>query len=83
MGPIGLLIEAVIWNGLVIDADMKIWQRKEEPIDLLRMPYQSLKPQLLMTAARARSLAEWNRNTSTPGPREIDRETSQVDPGLT
>ena len=27
-GPIGLLIEAIVWNGLVIDKEMRIWQRK-------------------------------------------------------
>ena len=57
-GPIGLLIEAVVWNGLVIDDDLKIWQRNEEPIDLVKMPYQTLQTQLLMMAARARTLAE-------------------------
>ena len=60
-GPIGLLIEAVLWNGLVIDNDLKIWQKHEEPIDLVIMPYQNLQTQLLMMAARARTLAEWDR----------------------
>ena len=40
-----------------------------------------------MAAARARSIAEWNRkhhiNTFASGLREIDREGSQVNPGMT
>ena len=60
MGPVGLLIAAISWNGLVIDKDLKIWQHNEEPIDLVNTPYQSLQPQLLMMAARARTIAEWD-----------------------
>ena len=85
MGPAGFLIAAV-WNYLVIDKDLKIWQYNEEPIDLVNTPYQSLQPQLLMMAARARTIAEWNRrhqfNTLTRGLREIDKEASQLDPKL-
>ena len=44
-------IESVVWSGLAIDADFKVWQRDEEPIDILKMPYQSLKTMLLKTAA--------------------------------
>lgn len=82
IGPVGLLISAAVRNGLVIDNDLKIWQRNEEPIDLLNTPYQSLRPQLLMMAARARTLGEWERkhhlNTFTRGLREIDKEASQL-----
>ena len=49
----GLLIESVVWNGLVIDRDFKIWQTKEEVISILGMPYQDLKKQVHMAATRA------------------------------
>ena len=62
MVPVGLLIAAVVWNGLVFDKDLEIWQRDEEPIDFVHTPYQSLQPQLLMMAARAKILAGWDRN---------------------
>ena len=82
----GLPIAASTWNGLVIDKDLKIWQQNKEPIDLVDRPYQSLQPQLLMMAVRARTLAEWDRrhhiNTLTRGIRRIDREASQLDPKL-
>lgn len=86
MGPVGLLIVAATWNGLVIDNDLKIWQQNEEPIGLVNTPYQSLQPLLLMMAARARTLAEWDRrhhiNTLTRGLREIEKEASQLNPKL-
>ena len=65
MGPIGLLIESIVWNGLAIDRGLNIWQRNEQPVYLLKMPYQDLKPQLHMMATRARTLAESRRHTST------------------
>ena len=52
-GPIGLLIESIIWNGLVLDGEMRIWQSEEEPIDLMAYPFQKLKVALNATAARA------------------------------
>ena len=86
-GPTCLLIEAVVCNGLVIDNDLKIWQRNEEPIDLARTPYQNLQAPLLMMAARARTLAEWARkhhvNTTTRGLRGIDKEANQLSTKLT
>ena len=72
-----MLIEPILWNGLAIDADFKVWQKDEEPIDSLKMPYQSLKPMLLRTAARARTRAEWNRDTTNAVSRSI-RERSTV-----
>ena len=72
-GPVGLLIASIIWNGLKIDSDFIIWQSREEPIDLFQTPYQSLQPQLIQMAARARTIAEWN--TAKPrarGLREFD-----------
>lgn len=44
LGPIGLLIESVVWHGMRIDDDLRIWQRKEEPISIMEGPYQNLKP---------------------------------------
>ncbi len=57
MGPIGLLIEAAVRNGLLIDQELRIWQQNEEPIDVLRTPYQGLKVAIKATAARARTSA--------------------------
>ena len=60
-------------------------RRGEEPIDVLRIPYQSRKGQLHMMATRARNKAEWCRSTTTrmtTGLREIDREASQIDKHL-
>ena len=65
MGSVGLLIAAITWDGLVIDNDLKIWQQNEEQIDLVNTPYQSLQPRLLMMAARARTLAEWDKCTTS------------------
>ena len=82
MGPVGLLIAALNWNGLAIDKDFKIWQYDEEPIDLVNTPYQSIQPQLLMMVARAITIAEWNRmhqaNNQTRGLGEIEHEASQL-----
>ena len=85
IGPIGLLIESIVWCGLVIDKDLNVWQKQEEPVNILSMPYQNLKAQLHMQAARARTNAEWNRDSTTRmvGLREIDRQASLVGAGLT
>ena len=79
-GPVGLLIESVVWSGLVIDKDLKLWQRNEEPVCILKMPIQHVKQQVHMMAARARTVAERQRNSSTTmvGLREIDREASKI-----
>ena len=39
LGPIGLLVEFVVWHGMRIDDDLGIWQRKEEPISIMKVPY--------------------------------------------
>ena len=77
-GPIGLMIQAIIWNGLVIDSQFRVWQPDEEPINILRMSYQHLKQHTNMMAARARSQAEWIQNEATIRVKEIDRQASQV-----
>ena len=56
-GPVGLLISAILWHGLKIDKDFKVWQDKEEAVDILQTPYQSLQPQLMQMAARPRAKA--------------------------
>ena len=43
MGPVGLLVESVVWNGLAIDKNFQLWQAGEEPVSILATPYQSLK----------------------------------------
>ena len=69
---------------MVIDQHMKIWRQNEEPIDILHMPYQSLKVSVQAAAARARTKAEWIRNSSKRiATAEIDRTASQIDPKLT
>ena len=55
LGPMGLVIESNIWNGLVIDQELRIWHSKEEPIDIVRMPIQSLKAMLQAAAASINS----------------------------
>ena len=78
VGPIGLLIESLVWNGLVIDQHLFIWQLGEEPLDIKTFPYQHLKTQAHMMVARARTRAEWTTGKgSRPKTREIDREASQ------
>ena len=47
LGPIGLLIESIVWHGMKIDGSLRLWQHKEEPLDILKAPYQSLKPLIL------------------------------------
>ena len=47
LGPRGLLVESVVWHGMRIDDDLRIWQRKEEPISILKEAYQNLKPLIL------------------------------------
>ena len=63
VGPIGLLIEAALWDGMALDDQLTLRQQAEQPIDILKVPYQSLKMLTLQAAAIARSRAEWNRNT--------------------
>ena len=65
LGPIGLLVESVVWHGMRIDDDLRIWQRKEEPISILKVPYQNLKPLILKAAGRSRNRAEWHRGASS------------------
>ena len=50
VGPVGLLVESVVWHGMKIDAELRIWQRKEVPISILEAPYQNLKPLILEAA---------------------------------
>ena len=84
-GPVGLLIESLVWNGMAIDQDLRIRQKNEPDIDIMNVPYQSLKKLVLQAAARARTRAEWKRNTGNVTSNEIleiDRELSQVSPLL-
>ena len=58
-GPVGLLIEAAVWNGLAIDRKLRLWQKNEPPVSILTMPYQNLQSHVHMMATRARCKAEW------------------------
>ena len=78
-----MMIQAIIWNGVVIDSHFRLWQPDEEPIDILRMPYQHLNKHTNMMAARARTQAEWIHSEATIRVKEIDRKASQVCEKLT
>jgi len=85
LGPTGLLIEAALWHGLVIDDQLVLRQKAEQPIDILKVPYQNLNMLTLHAAAVARGRAEWGRNTSSTivkECREIDRDATLVDPQM-
>ena len=41
VGPVGLLIESVLWCGMVIDKNLNVWQKQEEPVSILDTPYQT------------------------------------------
>ena len=79
-----MFIESIVWSGLAIDRDFKVWQVKEEAISILGMPYQDLKKQIHMAGTRARTRAEWNREATTRMEDliEIDRNASYIEPGL-
>jgi len=81
MGPIGLLIESTVWHGMKIDSNFKLWQKNEQPISIMEVPYQSLKPLLTKAAGRARNRAEWHRGASSKrarAPLETDRDLSRI-----
>ena len=83
MGPIGLLIESTIWHGMKIDSNLKLWQKNEEPISILAVPYQNLKALIMKAAGRARNRAEWHRGASSKrgrAPLEIDNDLSRIAP---
>jgi hypothetical protein len=73
-GPIGLLILAALRAGVKIDTVFKLWQQKEEPVDIFHTPYQSLQPQIIQMLARARTSAAWKAcdKPRLNGLREID-----------
>ena len=83
MGPIGLLIESVAWHGMKLDANLRIWQKNEDPISILDVPYQNLKPLILKAAGRSRNKTEWHRRASSKrgiAPLEIDNDLSRIAP---
>ena len=84
-GPVGLFIESIVWNGLVVDDKFRIWQPNEQPVDILAMPFQNLKKQVYMLSTRARTRDEWARVASIKiaGLREIDRDVAAINPKLT
>ena len=53
MGPLGLLIGSAVWHGFKLDDNLRLWQKNEEPISILEVPYQNLKPLIFKTAGRA------------------------------
>ena len=86
VGPIGQLIESVLWHGMVVDDQLRVHQKGEPPLDIIKTPFQNLKSLSLRAAARARTRAEWARQTGNVMSnecREIDQDISQVDKSLT
>ena len=82
-GPVGLLLESVAWNGMLLDKDFRIWQHDEEPLDILQTPYQHLKTLLTQAASRARTQAEYYRGKyKTDQLLEIDIETTNCCKGM-
>ena len=76
-----MLIESVVWHGMRIDDNLRIWQRREEPISIMKVLYQHLKPIILKAAGRSRNRAEWHRGMSSKRsrpPLEIDNDLSQI-----
>ena len=85
-GPIGLFIESLLWHGMAVDRNFRIRQKNEPVIDVFKVPYQNLKHLIVQAAAKARTRAEWGRNTSNAASMEIleiDRDLSQVSGVLT
>ena len=76
-----MLIESTVWHGFKIDDSLKLWRKNEEPISILEVPYQNLKPLVLKAAGRARNIAEWHRGASSKrsrAPLEIDNDLSRM-----
>ena len=68
-----------------IDAELRIWQRNEQPISILEVPYQNLKTLVLKASGRVRNRAEWHREVSSKrgrAPLEIDNDISRIAPTL-
>ena len=64
-----------------IDDELQIWQRREEPLSIMKVRYQNLKPLILKAAGRSRNRAEWHGGVSSKrgrAPLEIDNEVSQI-----
>ena len=70
------MIQALIRSGAQIDDTLRIWQKKEEPISLLQVPYQYLSHMLLQAAARARTRA-------ARGTKDINAALGEIDVGVT
>ena len=67
------------------DGNLRVWQKNEEPISILEVPYQSLKPLILKAAGRSRNRAEWHRGASSKrerAPLEIDNDLSRITPTI-
>ena len=84
-GPIGLIIRSIVRCGLKIDRRFNIWQDNEEPINILKTPYQHLQSLIAQAAARARTKAAWyhKRDLSTRLSHEIDKQASAINNNLT
>ena len=66
-----------------IDAELRIWQRNEQPISILEVPCQHLKTLVLKASGRARNRAEWHRGVNSKrrrAPLEIDHDISRIAP---
>ena len=66
-----------------IDEELRIWQKNEQPISILEVPYQNLKTLILKASGRARNRAEWHRGVSSRrgrAPLEIYNDISRIAP---
>lgn len=80
IGPVGLLIESIVWHDTKIDDDLQIWQKNEEPLSIMKAPYQNVQPLILKLAGRSRNRGEWSRGASCKRsrvPLEIDNDVSR------
>ena len=64
-----------------IDDEFQIWQRKEEPLSIMKVPYQNLQPLILKAAGRFRNRGEWHNGASgkrSRVPLEINNDISRI-----
>ena len=38
-GPVGQLIESILWHGMAIDDQLRVHQKGEPPLDIIKTPF--------------------------------------------
>lgn len=56
-GPVWLFIQSVLRAGMQVSDNLVLWQRKEQPLDLLQTPYQYLGKLVMQSVVRSRTAA--------------------------